>query len=353
MSTTALRRSPQAVPADFALTLLQDAAAIGEEPDLILERLRLPFRIDDLRHGRVATLPDAQFVQLYRECITLLANRANRERNLPPMSKDEVDMLCYCVITCANLEEVILRAARFCAMLGGRAGKLWLDTEKDTATFHMQTFRLPNSVSGLLADLTGLSFYHRLYSWLIGEEIPIEGFGVIYDNRGDEVTLPRLFHHPILYAQQDNHFCFPAQYLGKPVVRSYQRLVELLAVFPFDVMHGPGGQHCFSEAVEHLILGQLARGEPIPTAARFANVFNMSSATFRRRLAEENATLGDVKERCRRQLAIELLGPESHLKIADVALRLGFSDARAFRRAFRVWTGESPGAYRSGRSGSA
>lgn len=348
MSIAATRRPPQTVPADFALTLLQDAAAIGEDPDRILERLRLPFRLDDLHRGRVTTLPDAQFVQLYRECITLLANRANRERNLPPMSKDEVDMLCHCVISCENLEEVILRAARFCAMLGGRAGRLALEPGSENAIFRMQTLRRPDSISGLLADLTGLSFYHRLFSWLVGETIPIPGFGVVYENRGNDALLLRLFHHPIVYAQPDNHFSFPLHCLGKPVVRSCQRLAELLAVFPFDVMQGSDMQHCFSEAVEQLILARLARGEPIPTAAQFAHTFNISDATFRRRLAEENARLSDIKERCRRQLATELLTSPSRMKIADVALRLGFSDARAFRRAFRQWTGASPEAYRSG-----
>lgn len=173
---------------------------------------------------------------------------------------------------------------------------------------------------------------------------------MIYENRDDDATLLRLFHHPIRYAQASNHFSLPAQLLARPVVRSYRRLVELLGVFPFDLMQGPAGQNGFAEAIEQLILGQLARGEPIPTVAQFANAFNTSSATLRRRLAEEDVTFGAIKERCRHQLAIELLEQKPRLKIADVAQRLDFSDARAFRRAFRTWSGESPEAYRSGRS---
>ncbi|MBK6677903.1 MAG: AraC family transcriptional regulator ligand-binding domain-containing protein [Rhodocyclaceae bacterium] len=347
MSHPAPNKSPRAVPADFPLALLRDIAAIGEDPAAILARLRLPFTVDDLGGGRVRLISDEHFMAIYRTCVTLLSNHANRERNLPPMSKDEVDMLCYCVINCETLEAVIQRAVRFCAMLGGRAAELSLEIQDQDAIFHMDTLRLPRSTSGLLADLTGLSFYHRLFSWLIGETLTIAGYAVTYEHRGNTETLLRLFHHPILYQQRGNHFRFPASYLAKPVVRSYQRLLELLRLFPFDLMRDPSGEFRFAETIEHLINTQLARGEPVPTVAQLASAFNISSATFRRRLADESVSLRDIKEGCRHRLATELLAPGSRLKIAEVANRLGFGDARAFRRAFVQWAGRSPDAYRA------
>ena len=127
---------------------------------------------------------------------------------------------------------------------------------------------------------------------------------------------------------------------------SYRRLEELLSVFAFDLSDDPSADGQFQEAVEQLILGRLAKGEKIPTLTQFASFFNVSSATFRRRLAEEGISLTDIKERCRHLAAIELLAPQARLKVADVATRLGFSDSRSFRRAFRSWTGQSPDEYR-------
>jgi hypothetical protein len=216
----------------FALTLLQEIATTGDDPARLLGRIGLPFTLADLQQGRVQLLTDAQFIQLYRECITVLSVHANRERNLPPMSKDEVDMLCYCVITCATLAEVIERARRFCAMLDHRAADLSLDVKAGEATFHMATQRLRHSASGLLTDLSGLSFYHRLFSWLIGEPIRIDGYGVYSEAQADRAMLERFFQQPIRFGEPDNHFSFPARYLDKPVVRSYQRLVERLSVLP-------------------------------------------------------------------------------------------------------------------------
>lgn len=341
------RPHPPAVPAKFALTLLQEISATGDDPAQLLARVGLPFTLSDLQEARVQLLSDAQFIRLYRECITVLSVHANRERDLPPMSKDEVDMLCYCVITCATLAEVIERARRFCAMLDHRAADLSLERRGDEAVFHMATRRLRHSASGLLTDLSGLSFYHRLFSWLIGETIPVDGYSVYSGAEADRATLERFFQQPIRFGQADNHFGFPARYLDKPVVRSYQRLVERLSVLPFDHLRDAGGDDGrFAETVEHIVAAQLARRQGIPTMEQFASFFNVSRATFQRRLGEEGETLEQIKQRVRLRLALELLHPSARLKVSDVAERLGFSDVRSLRRAFIEWTGQSPDAWR-------
>jgi len=348
--TQSTRPAPQGVPAQFALTLLRETAAIGGDPDRLLARLGLPFTLAGLESGRVQLVSDQQFVLLYGECITALSAHANRERDLPPMSKDEVDMLCYCVITCETLAEVIERARRFCAMLDHRAADLSLGIDGDTAAFHMSTRRLRHSVSGLLTDLNGLSFYHRLFAWLIGERIPVAGYEVYADARLDPATLERFFQQPIRFGCPDNSFRFPARLLERPVVRSYQRLVERLSVFPFDHLREPREGSRFAEAVEHIVAARLARAQGVPTLEQFASYFNVSRATFQRRLRDEGAGLDEIKQRVRLKLALELLQPVAQLKVSDVALRLGFGDARAFRRAFLGWTGLSPDAWRRAQS---
>ena len=110
-----------------------------------------------------------------------------------------------------------------------------------------------------------------------------------------------------------------------------------------DATGADGG---FGEAVEHIIAIQLARGQDIPTKEQFASFFNLSRATFQRRLREEGLTLEQIKQRLRLQLALELLHPSARLKVSDVAQRLGFSDVRAFRRAFIEWTGATPDEWR-------
>lgn len=62
----------------------------------------------------------------------------------------------------------------------------------------------------------------------------------------------------------------------------------------------------------------------------------------RRRLQAEGLRLGMMKERQRRVAPEELLDPARGLTLGEIARRLGFSPARAFRRAFQGWTGHTP-----------
>jgi AraC-like DNA-binding protein len=346
MAALSGRAAPQGVPLRFALMLLHEIAAIGEDPSALLARLELPFTLAALEAGDVQVISHHHFVLLYAQCMTRLSAHANREGGLPPMSKDEVDMLCYCVISCDTLGEVIDRARRFCAMLDQRAAELSLEIHGEEARFHMATQRVRSSVSGLLTDLNGLSFYHRLFSWLIGERIPVECYEVYAEAGTDAATLEWFFQQPIRFGCADNSFRFPARLLAQPVVRSHQRLVERLSMFPFDHMLDPREGARFAEAIDHVIATRLAHRQQIPALAQLASLFNISRATFQRRLRAEGVTLDGIRQRVRLRIARELLHPAAGLKVSDVAERLGFSDARSFRRAFIEWTGMAPDEWR-------
>lgn len=341
VSKTAISQIPTAP----AVALLQEVANNRLDPAPILRRAGIPHSLTALREGRVASLSRHHFSALCRECITALELHASQQGLYPPMNQQEFEMLCYCVINCATLGEAIERAASFCRMLGGRAGELDLALAGDNAVFTMKTFRGKQTTSALLADLLGLTAYHRLFSWLIGETLDSAALAVAYGELIAAETLFDLFHYSIRFDAAASHFEFPARYLRKPVVRSYQELLELLRFFPFDLFTTDLQFQRLDEALHALIKGALLKHEPAPTIAQLASLFNVSQATFRRRLEEEQTSITAIKEKCRHELASELL-QNDQFTLEEIADKLGFSDAGAFRRAFKSWTGLTPSAYR-------
>ena len=71
----------------------------------------------------------------------------------------------------------------------------------------------------------------------------------------------------------------------------------------------------------------------------------LSERSLARGLSGEGTTYTELRDERRQALAIERL--ERGERIDDVASALGFSDASSFSRAFRRWTGRSPGSYRA------
>lgn len=88
-----------------------------------------------------------------------------------------------------------------------------------------------------------------------------------------------------------------------------------------------------------------------PDMERIAEELNMTSRTLRRHLAEEGTTFRELRDEVLLMLAEEMIGT-AHMKLAEVAERLGFSDAAAFSHAFKRWKGITPGAARPGGSAS-
>lgn len=79
--------------------------------------------------------------------------------------------------------------------------------------------------------------------------------------------------------------------------------------------------------------------------ASVAAVANMSVRTAQRITAQNGTTVQGLIEKVREHRATELLR-DNRNDIGSIAFLLGYSDERAFRRAFQRWTGRTPSDYR-------
>jgi len=108
------------------------------------------------------------------------------------------------------------------------------------------------------------------------------------------------------------------------------------------------GDTTLERALRVRLRDALAQGRA--DAARMAELLGVSERTLQRRLADIGHSFSDVVEEFRREEAARLLArPGLHL--AEVASRLGYAEQTSFTRAFRRWTGITPGAWRAGQRG--
>jgi AraC-like DNA-binding protein len=77
-----------------------------------------------------------------------------------------------------------------------------------------------------------------------------------------------------------------------------------------------------------------------------ADRLGMSKRSLQRRLSEESSSYQEVLNTTRRELAYSYLS-RSSASLVEIAYLLGFQDGNSFLRAFRGWTGQTPGEYRN------
>jgi AraC-like DNA-binding protein len=107
------------------------------------------------------------------------------------------------------------------------------------------------------------------------------------------------------------------------------------------------GDSTLERALRARLRDALAQGRA--DAARMAVLLGVSERTLQRRLTELGRSFSDVVEDFRREEAARLLATPG-LHLVEVAGRLGYAEQTSFTRAFRRWTGTTPGAWRAGRA---
>jgi AraC-like DNA-binding protein len=96
-------------------------------------------------------------------------------------------------------------------------------------------------------------------------------------------------------------------------------------------------------AVQRAIL----RALPLAVApADMARSLNLGERSLRRKLAQEGLGFRALLDEARKARAKELMAGNGQ-SLIDIAMQTGFSDVRAYSRAFKRWTGKSPSAIHS------
>lgn len=103
-----------------------------------------------------------------------------------------------------------------------------------------------------------------------------------------------------------------------------------------------------TERVREQLSRELRSGDP--SAGRIAKSLAMSRRTLTRKLEAEGTTFTQLLDELRRNLALRYAA-NTDLLLTEVALLLGFSNAAAFNRAFKRWTGLAPLEYRRAKRG--
>ncbi len=153
----------------------------------------------------------------------------------------------------------------------------------------------------------------------------------------------RVFGREPAFAQAENALEFTARELDRPLRSSNAALLPIFEARSNALLErldrlGPVSRRLLTEVA-------IRMQGALPTLAEIAVALAMSTRNLQRALSGEGTTYQELLDEARRELALRHLAAPGGTA-AEVAFLLGFSDASAFTRAFRRWTGTTPGAWR-------
>lgn len=190
-----------------------------------------------------------------------------------------------------------------------------------------------------------MTIIHRLSSWLIDQRIPLIEATFAYPPPAHVEDYHMLFHCPLRFNQPRNSLVFNAGYLNYPLMQNEASLKKFLRATPNSLFVPPTNAQLLTAQIRAM-LGQDFTQE-FPEFEEVAEQLGLTPQTLRRRLKEENSSYQGIKDQVRRDAAIYYLS-RPQLGIAEIAHLMGFSEPSTFHRAFKKWTGLTPGEYRQG-----
>ncbi|GAA5151084.1 AraC family transcriptional regulator [Pseudonocardia eucalypti] len=267
-----------------------------------------------------------------------------------PVPRGTFRMVALGVIHSPDLRTALQRTCEFSAVLPGLPTiSASMGPERTVVCLDHTGLRDPEH---LVVDLM-VGVVQRFTAWLVGQRIKPLALELPYPSPEDPADYDRVFGARPRFDAERAALTFDSALLAAPVIRTEAEMLDWVRNSPGDLLARRDYGSSLADQVRRIMEYPLvsagapvpARPVPWPAPEEVAARLNLSLQHLRRRLRAEGTSMSVIREEILRDAAVAALA-SGREPVTDLAIRLGFSEPSAFRRAFRRWTGTPPGSYR-------
>ncbi|MGH8384117.1 MAG: AraC family transcriptional regulator [Pseudomonas sp.] len=324
------------IASHFARAALRGAQRHGYDYSDLLQQLGISPELLDEPRARIAPEQFTRLLQSLRLGLNDEYLGFGQGRSMP----GSFAMMCHAVIHCRNLEKALNRGLLFYSLFPD-APRLMVTREDEMIRLSLDDSQLWDPDHFLTECL--LVTWHRFGSWLIGQRIRLEQATFSYPRPEHGAEYDLMFSCPLTFSTPQNSLLFHSRYLNMPLLQDERTLKHFLEHSPADLLSRPDDGNSLSSQLRRLLSRDSSRWPDLDAVAAHLHI---SPQTLRRHLREEGTSFQELKDQLRRDIAIYHLR-RTDLSLQQIAEQLGFSEPSAFHRAFKKWTGLTPGAYRA------
>lgn len=301
--------------------------------EAVLAGRRLDF--DD----REARIPESEAAALFNRAARLLADPDLGLHVGEQIRPGHYGVLGYVAMACDTLGEALACQQRYQALVLSLP-PMRMSPEGEGLLLCWQS--VPEASYRQLAEFN-LSALLSFVRWITGLPLTPLRLDLIYPEPADTREQRRLFGCPLRYGQSEYRLLIPAAWASQPLIQpdpAMRALMDRLAERRLQQLAQADDPVARARAQ---IARQLSEG--VPELGRVAAQLRLSPRSLQRLLQEQGLSYSQLVEAVRRELAERYLA-EPGLDLTDLAFLLGYSEQSAFQRAYKRWTGRTPGEYR-------
>lgn len=313
---------------------------MGFNPADVLACAQLP---GDLFARKDATLSPAEYFKLWRGLEQVVGADELPLKLGQVISAEAFDPALFACLCSPDLNTALQRLAQYKRLVGPLVMDVDISTveTKVTLVCYGNTEAIPRSLG--TAELV---FFTQLARLAIREHIkPLAVSTPILPDQGD---LYEAFFGCTLKRSDAIRISFTAQDAKRPFLTDNVAMWQVFEPSLRKRLSALDEQASSSDRVRAALLEMLPVG--MSSIDAVAKRLALSKRTLQRHLSDESVSFQDVLNSVRLELAQHYL-VNSEISPGEISWLLGFEESNSFIRAFRGWTGKTPGAYRMGYEG--
>jgi len=328
------------VSADFARAVLELAVSKGASQTALLERSRIdPRRLQDPDNR----IPLAKCVVLMRAGQQLCNDPALALHLGESLGSAEFSIVGLIGQACETLADAFVQMNRYGRLMaeidGAASGERFVLRHEGGQFWLIDTRRKPND----FPELTEY-FLARMVCWSRrgAAEQFAKAVHVTYPAPVYRAEYDRIFRVPVVFESDKNALLADEEWLTLRSPLPSRYVFGILSDRADDLLKSLQSSKSARGRAQTLLMPTLHTGDP--SMDSIASKMGLNRQALLGLLKAEGTTFEKVVDELRHQMALEYLNGKK-VSVKETAYLVGFSEPAAFSRAFKRWTGRSPGEY--------
>ncbi|MFN0247597.1 MAG: AraC family transcriptional regulator [Kofleriaceae bacterium] len=253
-------------------------------------------------------------------------------RHLVPGILGPID---YALLTAATWGEALQRAAQFYAVVSDRVA---MSLEPHGDEVHAVQRRISLDMNNRHWIEVTFGVLTQRGRQLIGSEFRLRGVTFVHPAPSTTVRHQEVFAAPVLFEQTVDRLIFDKALLDAPLRTRVATLAETVESQLSELV--PAAMDPAMIRVRAALVRAI--DDATATLDAVARQLGVSPRSLQRLLQDHGSSFKQLLDELRRDRALALLREGKHT-VAEVGAKVGFADVTGFIRAFRRWTGKTPG----------